>query len=140
MFAKGTILSFFPLLEITLVIEYTNHAGKKMISNKSLLCRFCKVFFVNFKVHQNFKFFSQQMYEILPITVRFHKHYCYEKMLKLGFVQERAGNIPVTFYSWWWAQPSICPWYLSFPLKQKRAFSAMQSMCWWMDLDKNMEK
>ncbi len=61
-------------------------------------------------------------------------------MLKLGFVQERAGNSPVTFYLWWWAQPSICPWYLSFPLKQKREFSAMQSICWWMDLDKNMEK
>jgi hypothetical protein len=29
MFAKGTVLSFFPLLEITLVSEYTNHAGKK---------------------------------------------------------------------------------------------------------------
>ncbi len=80
------------------------------------------------------------MYEILPITIRFHKHYCYEKMLKLGFVQGRAGNIPVTFYLWWWAQPSICPWYLSFLLKQKRAFFAMQSICWWMDLDKNMEK
>ncbi len=110
-----------------------------MISNKSL-CRFCESFFVNFKVHQNFNFFSQQMYEILPITIRFHKHYCYEKMRNLGFVQERAGNIPVTFYLWWWAQPSICPWYLSFPLKQKRVFSAMRSICWWMDLDKNTEK
>lgn len=102
--------------------------------------RFCEFFFVNFEVRQNFKFFSQQMYEILPITIRFHKHYCYEKMLKLGFVQERAGNSPVTFYLWWWAQPSICPRYLSFPLKQKRKFSAMWSICWWMDLDKNMEK
>lgn len=128
MFAKGTILCFFPLLEITPSKWIYQSCRQKMTSNKSLLCRFCKFFFVNFNIHQNFKFFSQQMYEILPITKRFHKHYCYEKMLKLGFVQERAGNIPVTFYSWWWAQPSICPWYLSFPLKQKRAFSAMRSI------------
>jgi hypothetical protein len=139
MFGKGTKLSFFPLLEITPSKWIYQSCRQKMISNKSLLCRFCEFFFCKFQSSSKFHF-SQQMYEILPITIRFHKHYCYEKMLKLEFVQERAGNIPVTFYLWWWAQPSICPWYLSFPLKQKRAFSAMQSIWWWIDLDKNMEK